>query len=144
MADARIEELKFLIVDDSRVMIKLLLTMLGTAGVTDIDSASDAAEAEEKMKHKRYDVVFLDWRMSGKSGVALLEQCRSDRYYDNIALVVVSGESGQRYISSAMKSGATLYIIKPFSAQALQGSLDRIIKWLDERGRFAKPIDSCK
>lgn len=136
MTDTRVSELKVLVVDDSRVVIKLLQVMLGNLGVRDIDVASDASEAEEKMQNKLYDVLFLDWRMSGKSGVALLEQCRGDRAYDKVAFVIVSGEAGQPYIDGAMKSGATSYIVKPFNSEVLHGHLDKVVKWLDDRGRF--------
>ncbi len=136
MTDTKITGLKMLIVDDSRVLVKLLKAMLTNMGVTDIDSASDAAEAEEKMKDKRYDVLFLDWRMAGKSGVTLMEQCRADRAYDNVAFVIVSGEAGEAHIQEAMNAGATLYIVKPFNAEALRNNVDKVVAWLEERGRF--------
>ncbi len=137
MTDTRIPKLSMLIVDDSRVLVKLLRAMLTTIGVTDLETASSADEAEEKMKQKRYDVVFLDWRMSGKSGVTLMEQCRADRAYDKVAFVIVSGEAGEAHIQEAMNAGATLYIVKPFNAEALRNNVDKVLQWLEERGRFA-------
>lgn len=91
------------------------------------------------MGNRRYDVVFMDWRMSGRSGVALMEQCRGERAYDSIAFIIVSGEARQRFIQEAMKSGATSYIVKPFTSEMLQEHLDKVIKWLEQRGRFGKP-----
>lgn len=144
MTDARLPELSFLIVDDSRVMIKMVRAMLESLGVRDIDIATNANEAEEKLKQRRFDNVFMDWRMSGKSGVALIEQFRGDRSYDSVAFVIVSGESGERYIHEAMKSGAALYIVKPFTAEDLQKHLDTLIKWHEQRGRFGKKAPGAK
>ncbi len=138
MTDERAKELRYLIVDDSRVVIKALQQMLGDLGITHIETASSASEAEEKMAASGYDVLFLDWRMTGKSGVALMQQYREDRAYDNIAFVIVSGEDGQRYIQEALKSGATSYIVKPFKADILNDHIIKVVKWLEQRGRFGK------
>lgn len=138
MTDERAKELKYLIVDDSRVVIKTLQQMLGELGITQIETASSATEAEEKMSASGYDVLFLDWRMTGKSGVALMQQYREDRTYDNVAFVIVSGEDGQRYIQEALKSGATSYIVKPFKANTLADHVEKVVKWLEQRGRFGK------
>ena len=138
MTDARALELKYLIVDDSRVVIKALQQMLTDLGITNVETASSASEAEEKMTAQAYDVLFLDWRMTGKSGVALMQQYREDRAYDNVAFVIVSGEDGQRYIQEALKSGATSYIVKPFKANTLADHIEKVVKWLEQRGRFKK------
>lgn len=138
MTDTRAQELKYLIVDDSRVVIKALQQMLADLGITNVETASSAGEAEEKMATQGYDVLFLDWRMTGKSGVALMQQYREDRAYDNVAFVIVSGEDGQRYIQEALKSGATSYIVKPFKPNILAEHIEKVIKWLEQRGRFGK------
>ncbi len=138
MIDARLQELAFLIVDDSRVVIKMTRMMLADLGITNVDHAESAAEAEEKMSAKRYDILFLDWRMTGKSGVTLMQHYREDRSYDTVAFVIVSGEGGQRYIQEAMKSGATAYIVKPFKPDMLEDNLGKVTKWLEQRGRFGK------
>ena len=138
MTDARAHELKYLIVDDSRVVIKALQQMLTDLGIANVETASSASEAEEKMTAQAYDVLFLDWRMTGKSGVALMQQYREDRAYDNVAFVIVSGEDGQRYIQEALKSGATSYIVKPFKANTLADHIEKVVKWLEQRGRFNK------
>lgn len=140
MTDARVKELAFLVVDDSRVAIKMMENALGEMGVlaTSIDSAMNTAEAEEKLAQKKYDVLSFDWRMAGRSGVALMEQCRGDRAYDNTAIVIVSGEAGKKYIQNAMSSGATAYIVKPFTPSQVQEIMGNVVKWLEARGRFKK------
>lgn len=136
MTDTRAQGLRYLIVDDSRVVIKALQQMLTDLGITNVETAASATEAEEKMASQGYDVLFLDWRMTGKSGVALMQQYREDRAYDNVAFVIVSGEDGQRYIQEALKSGATSYIVKPFKANTLADHIEKVVKWLEQRGRF--------
>ncbi|HYD19046.1 MAG TPA: response regulator [Patescibacteria group bacterium] len=135
---ADISPLKILIVDDSRVVSKTLEQMLRNLGAVNITAAASAAEAEEKLAAGEFDVLFLDWRMTGKSGVALMQQCREDRAYDSVAFVIVSGEDGQRYIQEALKSGATSYIVKPFTQDTLEKHVVKVVAWLEQRGRMPK------
>ena len=44
--DDRLQSLSFLFVDDSRVAVKMVLAMLTGLGVTNVDTASRATEAE--------------------------------------------------------------------------------------------------
>jgi two-component system, chemotaxis family, chemotaxis protein CheY len=134
--DARLAELSVLVVDDSRVSIMMAVQMLTNMKFGTIDSASSAEEAEEKMRARNYDIVFLDRHLSGKSGVALMEQCREDRAYDSVAFVILSGEGGQRFIDGAMKTGATTYIVKPFKPDMLQWHIGKVVEWLEQRGCF--------
>jgi two-component system chemotaxis response regulator CheY len=136
MADPRLSGLSALVVDDSRVVITAMRKMLSDAGIPRIDSAANSAEAEELMRGARYDMLFLDWHMAGKSGVALMEQCREDRAYDGVAIVIVSGEAGKRFIDEALKGGATSYLVKPFKPEQLAEHLDKALRFLEQHGRF--------
>lgn len=128
-----IANIKALIVDDHLLVRKQMDRMLKDLGFTHVDQASTADEAANKLSAGRYDVIFIDWHMPGKSGVALMEQCREDRAYDSVAFVIVSAESEERFISEAIKAGATAYVVKPVTASALQVTVTRVTDWLEKR-----------
>lgn len=66
-------------------------------------------------------LVLLDVRMPGMSGMALLEQLRTQ--CPALPVIMITGHGDIDMAVRAMKLGATDFITKPFSAQAL---LDRI------------------
>ncbi len=131
MTQVKIGYLRVLIVDDSRIQRTLMHEMLKKAGFNHLDEAENATQAYDKMDALRYDVVFLDWFMPGRSGISLLGEWREDRRYDDVAVIVVSMQDHKSLIAGALKAGALDYIIKPATEPALQKSIEKALKWLE-------------
>jgi two-component system chemotaxis response regulator CheY len=126
-------EYRILTVDDHVIVHKQLGQMLRNLGYNNVEHAETAADAADKMKNGRYDVVFLDWHMPGKGGYSLLQQCREDRAFDTVAFVMVSVESDPHFTREAMKAGAVSYIIKPVTEATLGDTMRAVATWLDRR-----------
>lgn len=141
MAEAKFEEklsgLRVLVVDDSRMILKLVPVMLGQLGIARVDTATQAAEAEEMIAAQNYDIVFLDGRMPGKSGLVFLEECRAKPAHQNIAFVFLSGGTDQKQIDAVLRAGAAEYIVKPFNIATLKEKMAAVTAWLEARGRFS-------
>ena len=136
MTDTRLSNLRVLVVDDSRLIIKLMPVMLKQLGIELVDTADNVAEAEEKIANNKYNIVFLDWQLPGKSGLVLLEECRTNPAHDNVAFVMVSGRADKAQIDKVLEAGAAEYIVKPFNATDLDGKVTKIAAWLDQHGGF--------
>jgi two-component system chemotaxis response regulator CheY len=126
-----------LIADDHLITCKMLEQHLLDMGFSQIDLAADSLQAEEKMAASSYHIVFLDWNMPGKTGYALLQECRQDRQYDDTAFVMVTAESEKRYVIEALKAGSTSYIVKPVVRNVFVEKVDQVMKWLGDRSRTA-------
>lgn len=133
MPKSKIGYLRVLIVDDSRMQRNLMREMLTKFGFIHVDEAENSAQAYEKMDALRYDIVFLDWVMPGRSGVSLMEEWREDRRYDDVAMFVVSMQDDKAMIAGAIKAGALSYIIKPITEGVLLQNVDKALKWIEER-----------
>jgi DNA-binding NarL/FixJ family response regulator len=73
MSDLRNTPIRILIVDDHPVVLAGLTSMLGTqAGMEVAGSASSGEEALEMLQTKSADVLLLDLRMPGMSGIETL------------------------------------------------------------------------
>jgi DNA-binding response OmpR family regulator len=133
MPEANIADMRVLVVDDNVVVRKLIEANLKKMGFTAIDGASNSLEAQEKIAGNEYQIVFLDWNMPGKSGYALMQECREDRKYDGIAFVMVTAESQERYVREAVKAGATSYITKPIAPATFEEKVNKVLAWLASR-----------
>jgi two-component system, chemotaxis family, chemotaxis protein CheY len=133
MADMKMTDMKTLVVDDHIIIRRDLEKFLTNMGCRHVDQAANAEEAQKKIAGEQYNIVFLDWNMPGKSGFHLLQQCRADKAFDNVAFVIVSAESDDRYIIEALKAGATSYIVKPVSEATLQEHLIKVLAWIGKR-----------
>lgn len=133
MTKVKVAYLRVLIVDDSRMQRNLMREMLLSFGFIHVDEAENSSEAYEKMDALRYDMVFLDWVMPGRSGVSLMEEWREDRRYDDVAMFVVSMQDDKGMIAGAIKAGALSYIIKPVTEGVLLLNVEKGMKWIEDR-----------
>ena len=69
--------MNILIVDDYNTMLRIIKNLLKQLGFSNIDEASDGAQAYEKIKQKTYGLVISDWNMEPMSGLDLLKQIRA-------------------------------------------------------------------
>ncbi|HSR11017.1 MAG TPA: response regulator, partial [Thermodesulfobacteriota bacterium] len=102
---------KILIVDDDSSMRYSLNRMLEGQGFQ-VSSARNGVEAMECFEKERPDLVIMDIRMPGRSG---LEVLRDIKARDAKALVILMTAFGTTETAiEAMKFGAFDYILKPF------------------------------
>jgi DNA-binding response OmpR family regulator len=114
-AEARLDGLNILIVDDNHMTCEVLATVVGRAGGIPF-VAHSVAEAKEQAAMVSLDSALIDLAMPGESGIALIEYLRkhSDRALATIPLIVVSAcvfDSDRR---QALECGASDFIAKPF------------------------------
>jgi len=129
----KIEYLRALVVDDSGVARKMHQEMLRDLGFKHINEAENANDAHDKMDALKYDIVFLDWMMPGRSGISLMGEWREDPRFDNVAIIVVSMQEHQGLIAGALQAGALGYIVKPASMDKMKQSVEKALKWLEVR-----------
>lgn len=100
-----------LLVDDHPVVIEGLRKMLATAGDIDVTGeAYDAAGALERARALRPDVILLDLRMPGASGVQATRRLREQGV--SSAIIILTSYGDQAYVRQSIEAGADGYLIK--------------------------------
>ncbi len=124
MAD---EKIKVLVVDDEETVRILFERILQAAGY-DVATAADGKEALTVIADADIDVVLLDIKMPGLSGVDVLAKITTD--WPDICVIMVTAVSDVRTAVEAMKLGAYDYISKPFDQnEVLLKIRGAIVKW---------------
>lgn len=114
---------RVLVADDSSTMRKIILRSLQAIGVSGAVQAADGDEALSRFKPGDFDLVLADWSMPGKSGLEVTDAIR--RQDPNIPIIVVTTEAERARIPSPKLTGASDYLVKPFTSQALREKLDQ-------------------
>ncbi len=119
------KNLKVLIVDDHKTMLKIIRNLLNQIEIEKIDEALDGQEALQKLTQKKYDLIISDWNMMPMTGLELVQYIRSDATYGhkNTAFIMVTAESRVENIMEAKRSGVDNYIVKPFSAETIEAKI---------------------
>ncbi|MGQ0531458.1 MAG: response regulator [Caulobacteraceae bacterium] len=112
-----------LIVDDYNTMIRIMRNLLRQLGFTNIDEANDGAAALAKMRMKDYALVISDSHMRPMTGMEFLQRVRADERTAQTPFVMVANDNAE----GEEARGASTYIVKPFSAQALKSTLVPVI-----------------
>jgi DNA-binding NtrC family response regulator len=118
-----------LVVDDEADLRQLIAESL-TADGFEVSQAADAGEANERLKGFAYDALVVDLRLPDADGMDVLDAALSR--YPEILAVMVTGFGGVTEAVSAMKRGASDFLIKPFQI----AQLSRVLKTGMEQRRL--------
>jgi two-component system chemotaxis response regulator CheY len=124
-------EARILVVDDFETVRVMLRSALGELGFALVDEAEDGQRALEMMQAaadegRPYALVFSDLNMPGVSGLELLQFMRADPALAKTPFVMVTAESERHYVVKSLQSGATDYVVKPFSVASLKKKIEKI------------------
>ena len=110
-------------VDDEALMLGALTAAIEASNdITSVARFSDCEAALEYAKSNPIDIAFLDINMRGMGGLALAEKIVSARPACKIVFCTGYAE----YAISAFKLHASGYLMKPISAEDVQGEIDNI------------------
>jgi DNA-binding LytR/AlgR family response regulator len=128
--------LRAVLADDERLMREQLRARLAEAwpGLQIVAEAKNGAEAVELVEQHRPDVVFLDIRMPGMTGVDAARQiAQLDVGDDGFLPEIVFITAYDQYAVEAFEQGAADYILKPAERDRLKLTVERIVKRLAAR-----------
>lgn len=108
-----------LIVDDERLNLDMLDTILKEAEFESIQ-ACDGIDALEKLsKHSPFDVIILDWMMPNMDGIQLLKKLKTDERYCEIPVIMQTALGNPQKVHEAREAGAFSYLVKPYTEEAI-------------------------
>lgn len=125
---------KVLVVDDEEVIRISISNVLGDN--YDVELAASGKEAFEKIKEKRFDVVLLDIKMPGMSGLEALIDIKLAS--PPTAVIMVSALDMADTAWKAFQGGAVSYITKPFKGDDLIREIEKVLerkRAMDKDGR---------
>ncbi len=113
----RIAPSKILVVDDEPEVGWLFGRVLGEDGYQ-ILTARTGEEALAKIEKEQPDLIFLDVKLPGQDGIALLRNIQKSR--SKRLVIMLTGHTEVRTAVEAMKLGAYDYLIKPLPNDRLK------------------------
>jgi DNA-binding NtrC family response regulator len=106
-----------LIVEDEAKMRRLLELNLGEDGFTTL-SAGDAETGLKLLRENTVDLVLTDLKLPGMNGLEFLQGVK--RHNAALPVVVMTAFGSVETAVEAMKSGASDYVLKPFSLSEMR------------------------
>jgi DNA-binding NtrC family response regulator len=116
---------KILIVDDEAIMRESLAGWLERDGHW-VQTAQSGEEALKKCAENRFDILLVDIKMEGMSGLDVLRRVKEGD--SDLAVVMITAYGSIATAIEAMKNGAFDYMLKPFDPNELGVLVEKIIR----------------
>src|SRR6185369_10472738 len=91
-----------------------------------VDLVSDGEEGERRAASEAYDLIILDMRLPGKSGLELLHSLRA-RGSERPVLVLTAQDAVDAKVT-ALRAGADDYVTKPFAFEELLARVEALAR----------------
>ncbi|MEW6040505.1 MAG: response regulator, partial [Elusimicrobiota bacterium] len=116
---------KILVIDDEEGIRDLLTYELTQRGYI-VSVAEDSRSGIEKIKKEKFELVILDIKMPGLSGIETIEQIKE--LNPEIEMIMLTGYATIETAIECMKKGAYNYITKPFNVDELSILVQRALE----------------
>lgn len=113
-----------LIVDDEPGIRNFLIKTIGKHCAS-IEFAASAKEATEKLDQSRFDIVILDNRMPGQTGIEWLAEQRQIGFFGEAILITAFADLETAI--EALRAGAIDIILKPFRSNQILRSISNCL-----------------
>lgn len=119
--------IRCLVVDDEPLARRAIRELISAVDfISCIGEANDGVDAIDKVRSLSPDLLFLDVRMPGASGLDVLEQTGTEA-------AVIFTTAHDEYALTAFELGAIDYLRKPFGRDRFQRAVERVRTYLDGR-----------
>ena len=115
---------KLLVVDDDAGHRSMLLTLLADWGYR-LESAQDGETSVALCRAQPFDLVLMDVRMTGISGIEALKEIKLRQ--PDLPILIMTAYSDVKTAVEAIKSGAYDYLTKPLDFDDLRQALERAL-----------------
>jgi DNA-binding NtrC family response regulator len=116
---------KVLIVDDEFILRQSLQSWLERDGYS-VDAVASGEECLDFVNQSRYDILFLDIKLEGMSGMEVLGRVRE--IDPDVAVIMITAYGSIATAVEAMKQGAHDYLLKPFEPEGLSVLIEKIMQ----------------
>ncbi|NIS73740.1 MAG: response regulator [Deltaproteobacteria bacterium] len=116
---------KILIVDDDAEFLSVTREYLELLGY-DVTGTPSPSAALEAASQGEFDLIIADYKMPGRTGLALLEEIRGNGV--NTPFLLVSGQIDTITAEAVTTRGGSGILLKPFKLGELEGAVKRFLR----------------
>jgi two-component system, chemotaxis family, chemotaxis protein CheY len=126
---------RVLVIDDSRMMRRMLRAELAGLEGVDVCEAGDGVEGLQVLKAPGagVDLVLVDWNMPRLNGIAFIKELRSSEAFARLPVIMITSQAQDAHIQEAKVLGVEHYLLKPFESGKVKEVLDRVLPTLPKR-----------
>lgn len=114
----KIQTAKVLVIDDEPEITDIVETFLTESGY-EVEVENSPANALEKARKTRPDLILLDIMMPGLDGYDVCQEFKKDPDLAHVPVIFLTGKDRSDDMGRSFKAGGDMFIKKPFSCERL-------------------------
>ncbi len=111
------EKEKIVAVDDSGIVLKMLIKVLGEK--YDLHAFSGGRRALQFLKTQRPDLIILDIDMPEINGYEMLKMIKEKEDLKDVPVIFLTSNNDRNHVVKAVAGGAKDYVVKPIDEEIL-------------------------
>lgn len=127
LEDFTAEDLRVLIVDDSRMARNHIRRVLESMGIVKITEAEDGSAAIPVLNEYFFDLVVTDYNMPEMDGDALVKHIRTQSNQSSVPVLMVTSEQNDVRLAAARQAGVSALSDKPFEPGNIRALITQIL-----------------
>ena len=135
---------RFMVVDDELIVRESLAVWLEQEGA-EVHKAESGEAALALMERNFYDILFVDIKMPGMGGFAVLEQVKKS--FPTTLVVIITAFGTVEHAVQAMRLGANDFLVKPFDPVGLGLLVTKLLehqRLLEESQYLRSELTRCR
>jgi two-component system nitrate/nitrite response regulator NarL len=118
--------MRILLIDDHALVRRGIEELLLSRGVQVVASVSSGAEGVQRARELATDLILLDVKMPGMSGIETLQALRAAGVAAPVVMLTMSREDAE--LSAALRAGARGYLLKDIEPEDLVPALEAALR----------------
>ena len=119
--------MRFLVVDDSNTMRRIIINTLNKLGYEDVTEAGNGREGLDRLGSGGVDVIITDWNMPEMTGIEFVRSLRGSSTTKDIPVLMVTTNAAKDDIVEALKVGVNSYVVKPFTPDTMREKIEAVL-----------------
>lgn len=119
---------KILVVDDNKIMRRLVGTLLAKEKRYEVVEANDGVEALEKLSENSIDLIILDVMMPRMDGYEVCQKLRESTEYANLPVLMLTSLDDKDDVLKAFSVGVDDFISKPVDNTILSAKVAALLR----------------
>ena len=120
----KLKRMQMLLIDDDE-WIRDSLSLFFEGEGCHLLALETAEEGIEALKKQDYDIIIADYKLPGIDGLEFLRRIQES--HPDVMKVLITAYGSEEVVSEAKRLGARDFIQKPFTSEAVEESLSRLI-----------------
>jgi two-component system chemotaxis response regulator CheY len=115
--------MRVLVIDDSRAVRMVIGRIMRELGFEVFEAGNGREGLEQLGRMERPEVILVDWNMPEVNGLEFIAAVRRNPAYEATPIIMVTTETEMNQVVRALETGASEYIMKPFTKDIIHDKL---------------------